>query len=109
MIDPLRATSDVTFELFQGIWSRVYEAAILLVLVGILIIGLAWVASAIFDGNKHTQETLLGDHTILYHKILFLFSNFSDMINALPDCICNSYLFINTSTVWSLVGLGIIK
>lgn len=78
VIDPLRATSDVTFELFQGIWSRVYEAAILLVLVGILIIGLAWVASAIFDGNKHTQETLLGDHTILYHKILFLFSNFSD-------------------------------
>lgn len=61
------------FGLFQGIWSRVYEAVILLILVGILIIGLAWVASAIFDGNKHTQETLLGNHTILCHKIYFYF------------------------------------
>ncbi|XP_048728173.1 protein LMBR1L-like [Ostrea edulis] len=42
----------------KGIWSRVYEAFILLVLVGILMVGLAWVASAIFDGNKHSQETL---------------------------------------------------
>lgn len=37
------------------------------------------------------------------------------MINVFFDCICNFYIggkdygFINISTVWSLVGLGIIK
>jgi hypothetical protein len=47
----------------------VYEAIILLVLVLILVTGLAWVASAIFDGNKYSQETLFGiiARTVVYN------------------------------------------
>jgi hypothetical protein len=44
---------------FQGLLGRVYETIIILFLLIIVVIGIAWVASAIFDDNHHSKETLL--------------------------------------------------
>ena len=45
---------------FQGLLGRVYETIIILFLLIIVVIGIAWVALAIFDDNHHSKETLFG-------------------------------------------------
>lgn len=46
---------------FQGLLGRVYETVIILFLLIIVVIGLAWVASAIFEeDDHHSKETLFG-------------------------------------------------
>ena len=45
---------------FQGVWARVYETLIVLFLLAMFVFGLAWVASAIFDDNTHSKQTLFG-------------------------------------------------
>ena len=45
---------------FQGIMSRVYEAVVVLFLLSILACGLAWVTSALLDGDVTSRKALFG-------------------------------------------------
>jgi len=40
--------------------ARVYETAVVLFLLAILVCGLAWVASALLDGDQFSRDTLFG-------------------------------------------------
>ncbi|XP_014788146.1 limb region 1 protein homolog isoform X1 [Octopus bimaculoides] len=42
----------------RGIMGRVYETAVVLIILGILVFGIAWVASALIDGDKSSRQTL---------------------------------------------------
>lgn len=50
----------ISILVFQGLLGRVYETIVILCLLTILVIGLAWVASALFDDDDHSKDTLFG-------------------------------------------------
>lgn len=60
----------------KGIMARLYETAVVLVLLGTVVFGIAWVASAFFDDDKSSQQTLFDVWHIylpyLYSCISFL-------------------------------------
>lgn len=60
----------------KGIMARFYETAVVLILLGIVVFGIAWVASAFFDDDKSSQQTLFDVWHIylpyLYSCISFL-------------------------------------
>ncbi|GAB1609396.1 limb region 1 protein homolog [Argonauta hians] len=60
----------------KGIMGRVYETAVVLMILGILVFGIAWVASALIDGDKSSRQTLFDVWHIylpyLYSCISFL-------------------------------------
>ena len=45
---------------FQGIMSRVYETLLVLGLMAILVMGLAYIASAIIDNDSNSKQALFG-------------------------------------------------
>ncbi|KAK3105671.1 hypothetical protein FSP39_003026 [Pinctada imbricata] len=60
----------------KGVWARVYETLIVLFLMAMFVFGLAWVASAIFDDDTHSKQTLFDIWTFylpyLYSCVSFL-------------------------------------
>lgn len=46
--------------ILQGLMARVYEASLVLFLLGILVLGLFYVASALISGDEKSKQTLLG-------------------------------------------------
>ncbi len=45
---------------FQGIRARVLETFVMLFLLGLLILGIVWVASALIDNDSASMESLYG-------------------------------------------------
>lgn len=45
---------------FQGIKARVYETVVILALLAVLVIGLVWVASALFGEDLFEKQTSYG-------------------------------------------------
>ena len=50
------------FVFYQGIMARVYETAVVLLLLGILVCGIAWVASALIDNDNNSRQALFGGY-----------------------------------------------
>ena len=54
----------------QGIMPRVYETFLVLFLVAILVCGIAWVASAIIDGDSSSRQALFGEWILLGNEMM---------------------------------------
>lgn len=50
----------VFFVLWKGIMARVYETAVMLLLLSLLVLGIVWVASALIHHNT-ARESLYGE------------------------------------------------
>lgn len=96
----------------QGIMSRVYETALVLALLAILVCGLAYVASAIFDDNSHSRQALFGER-----DWCSLFSSeyldWSLIVHLFPPCFqmcgtstCHFYTHASLSLGWSCCSVS---
>lgn len=58
--------------------ARLYETAVVLVLLGTVVFGIAWVASAFFDDDKSSKQTLFGKVFVLllFTLVAFFFFPF---------------------------------
>ena len=49
--------------------ARVYETALVLFLLSLLVCGLAWVASAIIDGDRASRQALFGIEVLACYNV----------------------------------------
>ncbi|XP_063422623.1 limb region 1 protein homolog isoform X2 [Mytilus trossulus] len=78
----------------KGLLGRVYETIIILCLLTIVVIGLAWVATAMFNEDDHSKETLF-DVWNIYLPYLYSFISFLGVI-VLLLCTPNGFAILFT-------------
>lgn len=79
----------------KGIMSRVYETAVVLFLLAILVCGLAWVASALLDGDQFSRDTLFD---VWKFYLPYLYSRVS-LLGAVMLLLCTPLGFARMFTV----------
>lgn len=95
---------------FQGIKARVLETFVMLFLLGLLILGIVWVASALIDNDDASMESLYGINLSCYCcvcicvfngglicDLLCFFSRFVGVLSAVP-------LLVHLSDGWPVAA-----